>query len=114
LSDEARPHLSEWIGRPRIDECPAAGARLTEGAKEMEEVLAKVQRVFSAIFDIDPQSVSMETTPDDVVGWDSVGHLELATNLESVFEVSFDVDELMEMENVREIVRVIQPKLSRP
>ena len=56
--------------------------------------------------------VSIDTTPDDVQGWDSVGHLALASSLESIFGVSFDVDELMEMENVREIVRILQSKLN--
>lgn len=78
----------------------------------MEDILTKVQQGFHQAFDVDPQSISIDTTPDDVVGWDSVGHLELATSLESIFEVSFDVDELMEMENVREIVRILQLKLN--
>jgi acyl carrier protein len=43
--------------------------------------------------------------------WDSAGHLELASKLEQVFGISFDVDDLMEMENVREIVRIIDAKL---
>ena len=34
-------------------------------------------------------------------------------NLEEVFGISLDVDELMEMENVREIVRIIEAKLSK-
>ena len=78
----------------------------------MEDILAKVQQSFHRAFDVDPQSVSIDTTPDDVVGWDSVGHLELACELESIFAVTFDVDELMEMENVREIVRILQLKLN--
>lgn len=78
----------------------------------MEEILAKVQQAFHKAFDTDPQSVSIETTPDDIVGWDSVGHLELAASLESIFGVTFDVDELMEMENVRKIVRILQSKLT--
>jgi len=82
------------------------------GGKNMEDIIAKVQQSFQKAFDVDPQSVSIDTTPDDVVGWDSVGHLELAACLESVFGVSFDVDELMEMENVREIVRILQLKLN--
>jgi acyl carrier protein len=32
--------------------------------------------------------------------------------LEQTFGITFDVDELMEMENVREIVRIISAKLS--
>jgi len=80
---------------------------------EMDYVLIKVQEAFKAAFDIDSQLVSMETNPSDIPGWDSVGHLSLASNLELVFGISLDVDELMEMENVREIVRIIEAKLSK-
>ena len=76
----------------------------------MGEVLVKVQQAFNTAFHVDPQSVSLQTVPDDIDGWDSVGHLELVAALESIFELSFDVDELMEMENVGEIVRIIQSK----
>jgi len=79
----------------------------------MQDVLTKVQQAFHEAFDIDPQMVSMDTVPDDIQGWDSVGHLGLASSLESIFGVSFDVDDLMEMENVREIMRVLQSKLKR-
>ena len=80
---------------------------------DTEYVLTKVREAFKAAFDIDPQSVSMETTADDVPGWDSVGHLSLAGNLEEIFGISLDVDDLMEMESVREIVRIITAKLSK-
>ena len=77
----------------------------------MESVLARVQEVFHEAFGIEAQLVSLETTPSDVPAWDSVGHLDLASRLEQVFGISFDVDDLMEMENVREIVRIIDAKL---
>jgi acyl carrier protein len=79
---------------------------------DTDYVLTKVQEAFKASFDVDPQLVSMETTAGDIPGWDSVGHLSLASNLEQVFEISLDVDELMEMESVREIVRIITPKIA--
>ena len=74
-------------------------------------VLTKVREAFKAAFDIDPHLVSMETSPSDIPGWDSVGHLSLASELEQAFEISLDVDELMEMESVSEIVRIIKTKL---
>lgn len=77
----------------------------------MEELLAKVRTAFSSTFDIDPQTVTLDSTPNDIPSWDSMGHVELASNLESAFGMSFDVDDLMAMENVREICRVIQSKL---
>jgi acyl carrier protein len=78
---------------------------------QTDQTLAKVQQAFKAAFDIDPQQVSMDTSASDIALWDSVGHLSLASSLEEVFGITLDVDDLMEMENVREIVRVITPKL---
>ena len=80
---------------------------------ENDYVLSKVQQAFKAAFDVDPETVTMETSASDIPLWDSVGHLTLASNLEEVFGITLDVDELMEMENVREIVRIITPKLAK-
>jgi acyl carrier protein len=43
-----------------------------------------------------------------------MGHVTLASSLEQEFNLSFDVDELMEMENVRAIVRIVQSKVGHP
>ena len=75
-------------------------------------VLSKVQEAFGAAFGVEPSSVTLDTSASDIPLWDSVGHLSLASSLEEAFGIRLDVDELMEMENVREIVRVITPKLS--
>jgi acyl carrier protein len=40
-----------------------------------------------------------------------MGHVTLANGLEEEFHINLDVDELMEMENVREIVRILEAKL---
>jgi len=75
-------------------------------------VLSKFQEAFKIAFDIDPKTVTMETQSGDISSWDSVGHLSLASSLEEVFGISLDVDDLMEMESVRAIVRIVTPKLS--
>jgi len=80
---------------------------------DTDYILAKVQEAFKASFDIDSRLVSLETTASDIPGWDSVGHLSLGAHLEEVFRISLDVDDLMEMENVRAIVRIIDAKLSK-
>ena len=80
---------------------------------DQDYILTKVREAFKAAFDVDPELVSLETNASDIPGWDSVGHLSLASNLEQIFEITLDVDELMEMENVREVVRIIATKLSK-
>jgi acyl carrier protein len=79
----------------------------------MEELLAKVKAAFSSTFDIDPQTITLDSTPNDIPAWDSMGHVELASGLERAFGLSFDVDDLMAMENVKEICRVVQSKLGK-
>jgi acyl carrier protein len=79
----------------------------------MEELLAKVRAAFSSTFDIDPHTVTLDSTPADIPAWDSMGHVELASSLEQALGITFDVDDLMAMENVREICRVVQSKLGK-
>jgi acyl carrier protein len=79
----------------------------------MEELLAKVRTAFESAFNIDPQTVGIDTKPEDLPVWDSMGHVTLASSLERTFGLSFDVDDLMAMENVREICRIVQSKLGK-
>jgi len=77
----------------------------------MEELLEKVRAAFKASFDVDPLVITIDTVPADVQAWDSMGHLTLATKLEQAFGLTFDVDDLMAMENVKEICRIVDSKL---
>lgn len=77
----------------------------------MNQVLPKVQEAFHEAFGVESRQVTLETGAAQVPGWDSMGHLSLASHLERLFGITLDVDELMEMENVQAIVRIIEGKL---
>jgi acyl carrier protein len=79
---------------------------------DTDYILTKVQEAFKTAFDVEPTSVTMETQASDIPSWDSVGHLSLASAVEEALGVRLDVDDLMEMESVRAIVRIVTPKLS--
>lgn len=79
----------------------------------MNEILTKIQEAFKETFGVDAQQVTLDTAPASIPAWDSMGHLSLASSLERVFGISLDVDELMEMENVKAIARIIQKKLNQ-
>ncbi len=76
-----------------------------------DALLPRVQAAFQGAFDLDPSSITLDTQPRDVQKWDSLGHATLALSLEAEFGIMFDVDELMALENVREIIRVVRRKL---
>ncbi|MGA7128737.1 MAG: acyl carrier protein [Chthoniobacterales bacterium] len=79
----------------------------------MENLLIKVQGAFKTAFDVEPQSITIDTKPSDVPAWDSMGHIAMISSLEQAFGLSFDVDEVMEMEDVRQIVRIIEDRLEK-
>jgi acyl carrier protein len=76
-----------------------------------DSLLPRVQDAFERAFQLDPASITLDTEPDDIPQWDSLGHATLAYSLEQEFNIRFDIDELMALENVREILRVVRGKL---
>ena len=43
--------------------------------RKMENLLIKVQGAFKTAFDVEPQSITIETKPSDIPAWDSMGHI---------------------------------------
>jgi acyl carrier protein len=83
-----------------------------EGRIMQNNLLPRVQHAFQRAFGVRRDAVTLDTQPDDIPQWDSLGHATLACALESEFKIRFDTDELMELENVRAILRVIGGKLA--
>jgi acyl carrier protein len=79
-----------------------------------QALLPRVQTAFQRAFDLDPRSITLDTQPSDIPRWDSFGRATLALSLEFEFNIMFDDDELMALENVREIIRVVLGKLRAP
>jgi acyl carrier protein len=79
----------------------------------MEDILKQIQTAFNLAFGVAPESVTIDTTPRDIPAWDSMGHVTLVSSLEQAFGLNFDVDEVMEMENVRQIVRIVEAKRAK-
>ena len=71
------------------------------------ELLEAIRKGFIKAFGSGIKSITLESKPEDINGWDSLGHTLLISELESIFSISFDLDEMMEMEDVSAIVRVL-------
>jgi acyl carrier protein len=79
----------------------------------MEDTIKKIQTAFNLAFGVAPESITIDTTPRDIPAWDSMGHVSLVSSLEQTFGLNFDVDEVMEMENVRQIARIVEAKRAK-
>jgi acyl carrier protein len=78
----------------------------------MPMVVEKVKAAFVSAFSVDPATFTVEMMPEDIQGWDSLGHLTLVTALQEQFGVEFEVNEVMEMDSVQKIVTICESKTS--
>jgi acyl carrier protein len=70
----------------------------------------RVAALFEKNFGIEASAFSAETVPEDVLRWDSLGHMSLVMDLEDVFGVHFEVDEITEMSSGGKIVELLRAK----
>lgn len=73
-------------------------------------VFEKLNEVFRLVFDDDSITVSRETTASDIDEWDSLMHITLIGEVESVFGIKFSMKEVVGMKNVGEMVDIILTK----
>jgi acyl carrier protein len=76
-----------------------------------EEILEKLQLIYTEIFNIDTE-ISITTSPNDIVSWDSLNHIILIKRIEEEFHIEFDLFEVIELKNTGDIVHTIQKQLS--
>lgn len=73
-------------------------------------MLTKIQEVFKEVFDVAPEEVTLTSHRDDFDEWDSMRQLELISALEKKFKVKFTMDEMIKIDSVQEIVKLIEYK----
>jgi len=47
-----------------------------------------------------------------VPGWDSLGHLRVIAELEDVFDIEFEIEEIVDQNTVQKIYDLVQSKLA--
>ena len=70
----------------------------------------RVAALFEKTFGIEASDFSPDTVPEDVLRWDSLGHMTLMMDLEDTFGVHFEVDEVAEMDSGRKIIETLKAK----
>ena len=75
------------------------------------DTLEKVIEIVATTCDVDKSEVNENSTVGDFPAWDSVGHLSILSSVEEAFDISFEPEEMMEMEDVKDIVASVNAKL---
>ena len=75
------------------------------------DTLEKIIEIVATTCDVDKSGVTDNSTVGDFPAWDSVGHLSILSNVEETFDISFEPEEMMEIEDVKDIVNAVNAKL---
>ena len=72
-----------------------------------QEIYAKLNEVFSDVFDEDI-TVTDATTAADIEDWDSLTHITLISEVEDAFGIKFSMKEVLALNNLGEMVDIIE------
>jgi acyl carrier protein len=70
----------------------------------------RLAAIFEKDFGIEANEFSTNLTPEDVLRWDSLGHMTLVMDVEDAFGVHFEVDEITEMNSGGKIIEILKAK----
>lgn len=75
------------------------------------ETLEKIIEIVASTCEVDKSEVTGDSTVGDFPAWDSIGHLTILSTIEEEFNISFEPEEMMELEDVNDIVKAVEAKL---
>jgi acyl carrier protein len=78
---------------------------------ENAEITEKLTLIFRKLFNNGSLIIKDELTANDVVGWDSLSHMLLITEIENSFSIKFKLKDLNKMRNVGDMIDIISSKL---
>ena len=76
----------------------------------LNQGVENIQAVFQEVFDDKELKIFPEMTAKDVEEWDSFNHINLIIGLETVLGLTFTTDEIANMANVGDLVKILQQK----
>jgi acyl carrier protein len=69
--------------------------------------MEQIRSVFAEVFRCDPATVNESSSPAEIEGWDSFGHLALIEALQSEFKVTFETGDIAQLDSVGQIQRIL-------
>lgn len=79
----------------------------------MENIKEKIIDIVASVLEVEVSKVSTNSSIGDFPAWDSLGHMNLLQSIQDEFEIEFDPEEIIELEDVDDIVKAVEAKLQQ-
>ena len=77
----------------------------------INEIKEKVFEIVASVCEVDKSEVNENSTVGDFPAWDSLGQLSILQQVQDDFEVEFEPEEMMDIEDVNDIINTVKSKL---
>ena len=68
----------------------------------------RLKKILSKVLEIEENSITGETSLDNVASWDSFNHLLLISEIEKEFKMKFTMQEVIDIKSVKDIKTILK------
>lgn len=72
---------------------------------KIEEIVTKI---IAEVIEVDSNKIDEDTAIGDLPNWDSISQLTIITSLEKEFDIKFDPEDIMDLEDVGDMISAIE------
>lgn len=74
----------------------------------MEE---RLRKIMADVFLLDLNEIDVNSSPDSIPQWDSIGHLNLVTAIEEEFGIKIDDEQITQMLNFKLVAEIVKESM---
>lgn len=71
-------------------------------------MMSEFQKTLMEIFKLSDSEFHNNLTKDEIVRWDSLGHINLVTKIEKQYGVRFSIEEILELNSINDIILLLK------
>lgn len=78
------------------------------------EIIESIKEIVIDVLDVeDPDSFKLDELSkiEDYTEWDSLAHINIITQIESIFKIRFSLDEVENFVDIQDIINVVNSKI---
>jgi acyl carrier protein len=79
---------------------------------ELNEILSEVNKIFIDLFEDKNIVLTEKSDTNEIEAWDSLNHIKVITSIENHFNIRFELDELLNYQNIGDICLGIYSKIN--
>lgn len=79
---------------------------------ELSAILKQINAIFVELFNDEQILLDENSDTSTVEAWDSLNHIQVITAIEKHFNIRFELNDLLNFQNIGDLIRGIQSKLN--